>query len=52
MPLQRLINVYNLVVSKTKQPAEFSPPLDKGIAPYVELLTERGIETFESCEGV
>ena len=26
-------------------------PLDVGIAPYVEVLVEGGIETFESCEG-
>lgn len=25
--------------------------LDKGIAPYVEVLIEGGIETFESCQG-
>lgn len=26
-------------------------PLDAGIAPFVEALTEGGIETFESCQG-
>lgn len=25
--------------------------LDKGIAPYVKVLIEAGIETFESCQG-
>lgn len=30
---------------------EYSPPLDKGIAPVVEFLAAFGIETFESCEG-
>ena len=25
--------------------------LDKGIRPYVDLLIEHGVETFESCEG-
>ena len=25
--------------------------LDKGIAPYVKILVEAGIETFESCQG-
>jgi hypothetical protein len=29
----------------------FDPPLDAGIAPYVEALAEAGFETFESCEG-
>ena len=30
---------------------EFSPPLDDGIKPYVEALSDAGIETFESCQG-
>lgn len=30
---------------------QFSPPLDKGIKKYVEILRENGIETYESCEG-
>lgn len=30
---------------------EFDPPLDEKIAPYVRILNERGIETFESCQG-
>ncbi len=30
---------------------KFSPPLDKGIKKYVEILRENGIETYESCEG-
>ena len=30
---------------------KFSPPLDKGIKKYVEILCENGIETYESCEG-
>lgn len=25
--------------------------LDEGIAPYVKILSEGGIETFESCQG-
>ena len=30
---------------------DYDPPLDKGIAPYVEALRAAGIETYESCEG-
>ncbi len=30
---------------------EYEPPLDKGIAKYVEVLREGGIETYESCQG-
>ena len=26
-------------------------PLDKGIAPFVDILREGGVETYESCEG-
>jgi len=29
----------------------FEPPLDPGIAPYVEALRGDAVETFESCEG-
>ncbi len=29
----------------------FDPPLDAGIKQAVALLNEKGIETFESCEG-
>jgi hypothetical protein len=29
----------------------YDPPLDAGIAPFVEALTADGVETFESCEG-
>lgn len=29
----------------------FDPPLDIGIKQAVEILTENGVETFESCEG-
>lgn len=29
----------------------YDPPLDQGIAPYVEALNTLGIETFESCQG-
>lgn len=29
----------------------YEPPLDAGIAAYVETLQAAGIETFESCEG-
>lgn len=29
----------------------YEPPLDPGIAPYVEALHEAGFETFESCQG-
>jgi hypothetical protein len=32
-------------------PTEYDPPLDPGIEPMVRLLTESGVETFESCEG-
>jgi hypothetical protein len=31
--------------------ASYSPPLDSGVAPFVEALDQGGIETFESCEG-
>ena len=30
---------------------EFSPPLDAGIARFVQVLSSHGVETFESCEG-
>lgn len=30
---------------------KYSPPLDAGIKRYVEILNDRGIETFESCQG-
>ncbi len=30
---------------------KYSPPLDPGIKRYVEILNDRGIETFESCQG-
>ncbi|MEK6703020.1 MAG: hypothetical protein AABZ53_12205 [Planctomycetota bacterium] len=30
---------------------DFDPPLDPGICPFVECLSNAGIETFESCEG-
>lgn len=29
----------------------FDPPLDPGIAQFVEALAAAGVETFESCEG-
>ena len=29
----------------------YEPPLDAGIARYVETLAEAGVETYESCEG-
>jgi hypothetical protein len=29
----------------------YEPPLDQGIAHYVHVLVEHGIETYESCEG-
>ncbi len=29
----------------------YDPPLDSGIAPFVEALVAAGIETYESCEG-
>jgi len=31
--------------------AAFDPPLDAGIAPYVEVLHAAGVETYESCES-
>ena len=31
--------------------AVYDPPLDPGIAPYVETLVAGGVKTFESCEG-
>ena len=30
---------------------EYDPPLDNGIARYVEVLNQAGVETYESCEG-
>lgn len=29
----------------------FDPPLDNGIATFVECLVATGVETFESCQG-
>jgi hypothetical protein len=29
----------------------FDPPLDVGVREYVEALVDRGVVTFESCEG-
>ncbi|MDQ3743559.1 MAG: hypothetical protein M3444_04165 [Acidobacteriota bacterium] len=29
----------------------YDPPLDPGIARYVKILNEAGVETYESCEG-
>ena len=29
----------------------YDPPLDPGIAPYVEALSDAGFETYESCQG-
>ena len=29
----------------------FSPTLDAGIAEFVHILRDAGVETFESCEG-
>lgn len=34
---------------KTKK--EYDSPLDTGIKRYVEILSDSGIETYESCEG-
>jgi len=34
-----------------RDPLVYEPPLDPGIARYVEVLNGNGIETFESCEG-
>jgi len=30
---------------------QYFPPLDKGIKREVEILSEGGIETYESCQG-
>lgn len=30
---------------------EYNPPLDPGIKRYVEILNNKGVETYESCEG-
>lgn len=30
---------------------EYSSPLDPFVAPFVELLQNAGVETFESCDG-
>lgn len=30
---------------------QFDPPLDPMIEPYVRILCDEGIETFESCDG-
>ncbi len=35
----------------THRKNQYSPPLDKGIKRYVEILNAAGIETYESCEG-
>lgn len=32
-------------------PETFDPPLDPGIAPYVDALRAAGVETYESCQG-
>ncbi len=38
--------------AKTARPrVKAVPGLDPGIAPFVEILRNNGIETFESCEG-
>ena len=29
----------------------YDPPLDPGIADFVAVLQEHGVETYESCEG-
>lgn len=34
-----------------KMAKQFDPPLDPGIARYVEVLFDSGIETYESCQG-
>lgn len=31
--------------------SNYDPPLDPGVAQYVCLLADAGVETFESCEG-
>lgn len=36
---------------RTANQRQYSPPLDPGIKRYVEVLNDRGIETYESCEG-
>jgi len=30
---------------------EYNPPLDAGIEQFVKILNNKGIETYESCEG-
>lgn len=30
---------------------ELDMPLDKGIAPFVDILLREGVETYESCQG-
>jgi hypothetical protein len=35
----------------TPNKLEFEPPLDDGIRRAVELLSNAGVETYESCEG-
>lgn len=30
---------------------QYDPPLDAGIARFVEVLAAHGVETFESCQG-
>lgn len=34
-----------------KPQAAFDPPLDAGIAGFVQTLINEGVETFESCHG-
>jgi hypothetical protein len=30
---------------------DFDPPPDAGIAPFVSVLLDAGVETYESCQG-
>jgi len=40
------------MLTKPSSPAEdYEPPLDVGIAKYVKVLRNAGIETYESCQG-
>lgn len=33
------------------RPDEYEPPLDAGVADFVHVLVDAGVETFESCQG-
>lgn len=40
-----------MMANKSDIAKRFDPPLDPGIASYVHILHQAGIETYESCQG-